>query len=57
MPIPTAAVVIRNNIICNDGENGIDLKGGAYVIIEGNILYGTMGNNEGGLEPERRAEP
>ena len=44
-------VVIRNNIICNDGENSIDLKGGAYVVIEGNIIYGTEGNNEGGYEP------
>ena len=43
--------VIRNNVICNQGENGIDLKGAAYVIIDGNIFYGAEGNNDGGLNP------
>jgi uncharacterized repeat protein (TIGR02543 family) len=44
-------VVIRNNIICNNGENGVDLKGAAYVIIEDNIFYGCKGDNDGGLNP------
>lgn len=44
-------VVIRNNIICDSGENAVDLKGGAFVVIEGNIMYGVIGNNNGGLEP------
>jgi len=41
-------VVIRNNIICHNAENAIDLKGASYVVIEGNIIYGNTGNNSGG---------
>jgi hypothetical protein len=42
-------VVIRNNIICNNAENGIDMKGGAYIVAEGNMIYGNTGNNDGGI--------
>jgi hypothetical protein len=42
-------VVVKNNIICNNAENGIDAKGGAYIVVEGNIIYGNTGNNDGGL--------
>lgn len=42
-------VVIRNNVLCNAAENGVDLKGAAYVVIEGNTIYGNTGNNDGGL--------
>lgn len=44
-------VVVRNNIICYNAENALDLKGTAYVVIEGNIIYGNKGNNNGGDEP------
>lgn len=49
-------VVIRNNIICNNAENGVDAKGGAYIVIEGNIIYGNTGNNDGGL-PIHNTDP
>lgn len=40
-------VIIRNNIIANNAENAIDLKGSAHVVIEGNIIYGNRGDNDG----------
>jgi len=40
-------VFIRNNIIDNHAENGIDLKGAAHVVIEGNLIYGNRGDNNG----------
>lgn len=40
-------IVIRNNIIYDNAENAIDLKGAANVVIEKNIIYGTQGNNDG----------
>ncbi len=46
-------VVVRNNILRNHAENAIDLKGTYNWVIEGNIIYGIMGNNDGG----RRARP
>jgi len=40
-------VIIRNNVISHNAENAIDLKGAAEVVIEGNILYGNRGDNNG----------
>jgi hypothetical protein len=40
-------VVIRNNVICNNAENAVDLKGAAYVVVEGNIIWGNRGDNNG----------
>jgi hypothetical protein len=40
-------VIIRDNIICNNAENGIDLKGAAEVLIERNIIWGNRGDNSG----------
>ncbi|MBW2732602.1 MAG: DUF1565 domain-containing protein [Deltaproteobacteria bacterium] len=39
--------IIRNNIIFNNAENGIDLKGTSNIVVEGNIIYGNTGNNDG----------
>lgn len=43
-------VIVRHNIIRNAGENGIDLKGAAHWVIEGNTIYGASGNNDGGTK-------
>ena len=40
-------VVIRNNQIFDNAENAIDLKGAANVVIEGNIMWGNTGDNNG----------
>ncbi|HEX9935155.1 MAG TPA: right-handed parallel beta-helix repeat-containing protein [bacterium] len=40
-------VIIRNNVICNNAENAIDLKGAAFVVIDGNTMYGNRGDNDG----------
>lgn len=44
-------VIVRNNIICNNGENAIDLKAAAHIVIEGNIIYGNIGSNDGPFNP------
>ena len=40
-------VIVRNNIIRNNGENAIDLKGASNWVIEGNIIFGSTGDNDG----------
>jgi|GEM_PF-4363676 len=40
-------VIIRHNVIAENAENAIDLKGSAHVVIEGNIIYGNRGDNNG----------
>jgi parallel beta-helix repeat protein len=40
-------VIIRNNTLCQNAENAIDLKGCAFVVIEGNIIWGNRGDNDG----------
>jgi len=40
-------VVIRNNKIYDNAENAIDLKGAANVVIEGNVMWGNRGDNNG----------
>jgi parallel beta-helix repeat protein len=42
-------VIVRDNIFRNHAENAIDLKGAAYVVIESNTFYGTIGSNNGPL--------
>lgn len=40
-------IIIRNNLITFNAENGIDMKGGCKVVIEGNTIYGNKGDNDG----------
>lgn len=40
-------IVIRNNTIGGHAENGIDLKGTSDIVVDGNVIYGTIGNNDG----------
>ncbi len=40
-------VVIRNNIICYNAENALDLKGTCRIVIEDNLIFGNYGNNNG----------
>jgi hypothetical protein len=48
--ISNFGTIIRNNVIRHNAENAIDLKGAAHVVIEGNIIYGTIGSNNGPLD-------
>ncbi len=45
--ISNFGTIIRGNVIRNHGENAIDLKGAAHVVIEGNTIYGIVGSNNG----------
>lgn len=45
--ITDQSTVIRNNIIRNNAENALDFKGAGSVLVEGNIIYGTIGSNDG----------
>lgn len=45
-------VIIRDNVIFENAENAIDLKGASNVVIEGNCIYGNRGDNEGEYEDE-----
>lgn len=48
--------VIRNNVFHGFAENAIDLKGSRKVLIEGNIIQGSEGDNDGrvfGAVPDR----
>ena len=64
MPDPEAAdtttdlsnrgALIFNNIIRNNAENAIDLKGARNVVIHGNIIYGSVGSNNGWLDGGNR---
>jgi parallel beta-helix repeat protein len=40
-------VIIRSNVIFGNAENGIDLKSAADIVIDGNIFYGNIGDNDG----------
>ncbi len=40
-------VIIRNNAIFNNGENNIDLKGTTNILIEGNYLWKSFGDDNG----------
>ena len=40
-------IIVRNNIIRGNAENALDLKGCTNICIEGNIIYGTIGSNDG----------
>ena len=39
--------VIRKNRLANAAENCLDFKGAADIILEGNLLYGSFGDNDG----------
>jgi len=41
-------IIIRDNIICYNAENGVDLKGTAEAVIERNIFYGNTGDDGAG---------
>lgn len=43
-----AGVIVRDNRIYDNAENNIDLKGTRYWLIDNNVLYGSLGNNDGG---------
>jgi hypothetical protein len=43
-------VVIRNNTFRYCAENSIDLKGAGNVLIEGNMVYGSPGQDDGGIK-------
>ncbi len=40
-------VIVRGNTIRRNAENAIDLKGTRYILIEGNLIYGSIGSDEG----------
>jgi parallel beta-helix repeat protein len=40
-------IIIRDNILCHNAENGVDLKGAAEAVIERNIFYGNTGDGDG----------
>jgi hypothetical protein len=42
--------IIRGNIIFNHAENTIDLKGTKHILIDTNILYGGIGDNDGAAD-------
>ncbi len=52
---PNQGVIIRGNTIFDSAENGIDLKGTAHILIEDNIIFGGIGNNDGNADnnPDR----
>jgi hypothetical protein len=39
--------IIRGNVIRNNSENAIDLKGAQYIVIEENLIHGTIGSSDG----------
>jgi hypothetical protein len=40
-------VIIRNNVIFENAENAIDLKGADDIVIENNQIWGNRGDNDG----------
>ena len=42
--------IISGNVISNNAENGIDLKGTRFILIENNIICGGIGNNDGSTD-------
>jgi parallel beta-helix repeat protein len=47
--ISNLGTIIRGNVIRDHGENAIDLKSAAHVIIEENLIYGNVGSSNGPL--------
>ena len=43
-------LIIRRNTIRSNAENAIDLKGASVVLVEGNELSGSRGDNSGSLD-------
>lgn len=43
----TCGIVVRNNVIYDNAENGVDLKGSCHIVVEGNTIYGARGDNDG----------
>lgn len=42
-------IIIRKNEFWNNGENAIDLKGAAHILIEENIIHKGIGSDDGGV--------
>jgi hypothetical protein len=42
--------ILRNNAMGNAAENAIDLKGASFTVIEGNLIYGSAGDNDGPID-------
>ncbi len=47
--------IIRNNVVRNCVENAFDLKGASDILIEGNIVYGNEGDDDGSVGGQDRA--
>lgn len=45
-------LIIRDNEIFGHGENGIDLKGTRFVLVEGNEIFGNVSDNDGEMDGE-----
>lgn len=44
---PNRGTIVRGCVIRNNAENAIDLKGARNVLIEGNVVYGTISSDDG----------
>ncbi len=42
--VDTRGIIIRGNVFRHNGENALDLKASRYIIVEGNVIYGTIGS-------------
>lgn len=47
--VSNRGTIIRNNVVRNNNENAIDLKGARFVCIEENVIYGSVGSSNGPL--------
>jgi hypothetical protein len=43
----SCGVVIRRNKIFGNAENAVDLKGTCHILVEDNLVYGNVGDNDG----------
>ena len=49
LDVSNRGTIIRNNVIRNNNENAVDLKGARFICIEENVIYGTVGSSDGPL--------
>lgn len=47
--------LVSGCIIKDNSENALDLKACRYVVLEHNIIYGTLGSNDGLIAPNRNS--
>jgi len=50
----TRGFVIRNNVVWGNAENGIDLKGSSDMVVENNIIYANIADNDGPVDGHQR---